>query len=100
MNSIIDRVTSFFAARNAEAYFVGGLVRDRFLGRESESDLDVAFNGDALAVGRDLAAELGGSLVPLSVPRGIVRVVVPGDLPAIVTPKPAAPSIFPALTMA
>ena len=78
MNSIIDRVISFFAARDAEAYFVGGLVRDRFLGRESESDLDVAFNGDALAVGRELADSLGGSLVPLSVPRGIVRVVVPG----------------------
>lgn len=78
MNSIIDRVTSFFAARNAEAYFVGGIVRDRLLGRGSESDLDVAFDGDALAVGRELAAELGGSLVPLSVPRGIVRVVLPG----------------------
>ena len=79
MNSTIDRLASFFAARETDAYLVGGIVRDRFLGRGSEADIDVALEGDALAAGQDLAAELGASLVPLSVPRGILRVVVPGE---------------------
>ena len=79
MNSVIDRLSSFFAARDTDAYLVGGLVRDQFLGRGSEADIDVALKGDALAVGRELADELGASLVPLSVPRGIVRIVLPAE---------------------
>ena len=78
MNSIIDRLASFFDAHETEAFFVGGLVRDRLLGRGPGTDIDLAIKGDALAVGKELAEELGGSLVPLSVPRGIVRLVVGG----------------------
>ncbi len=79
MNSIIDRLASFFDAHETEAFFVGGMVRDRLLGRGPGTDIDLAVKGDALALGKELAEELGGSLVPLSVPRGIVRVVIPGD---------------------
>ena len=80
MNSIIDRLASYFDARDIEVFLVGGLVRDRFMGRGQETDIDLAVKGDALSIGREVADELGGSLVPLSVPRGIVRVVV-GDGP-------------------
>ncbi len=74
--SMIDRLASFFAARNLDAYLVGGVVRDRLLARSSERDIDLAVAGDAVAVARELAVELGGSLAPLSVPRGMMRVVL------------------------
>ncbi len=76
MESVIDRLTSFFAVRKLDAYLVGGVVRDRLLGRPSEKDVDLAVAGDAVAVAQELAAELGGSLAPLSVPRGMMRVVL------------------------
>ena len=76
MNSVIDRLAPFFAVRKLDAYVVGGAVRDRLLGREAERDIDIAVAGDAVAVARELAAELGGSLAPLSVPRGMMRVVL------------------------
>ena len=76
MESIIDRLISFFAARELDAYVVGGAVRDRLLGRPSERDIDLAVAGDAVDISRELAAELGGSLAPLSVPRGMMRVAL------------------------
>ena len=76
MESVIDRLTSFFAARELDAYLVGGAVRDRLLGRPSEGDIDLAVAGDAVDISRELAAELGGSLAPLSVPRGMMRVAL------------------------
>ena len=75
--SLIDRLTAFFAARGLDAYVVGGAVRDRLLRRASGTDVDLAVDGDAVALGRELADELGGSLAPLSVPRGMMRVVLP-----------------------
>ena len=74
--AIIDRLTSFFAVRELDAYVVGGTVRDRLLGRSTEKDIDLAVPGDAVAIARELAAELGGSLAPLSVPRGMMRVAL------------------------
>ncbi len=76
MESIIDRLTSFFALRKLDAYVVGGAVRDRLLGLPSERDIDLAVAGDAVNISQELATELGGSLAPLSVPRGMMRVVL------------------------
>ena len=75
--TLIDRLTAFFAARGLNAYLVGGVVRDRLLGRVSGADVDLAVEGDAVALGRELADELGGSLAPLNVPRGMMRVALP-----------------------
>ena len=75
MESVIDRLTTFFAVRKLDAYVVGGAVRDRLLGRATDKDVDLAVAGDAVAVAQELAVELGGSLAPLSVPRGMMRVV-------------------------
>ena len=74
--AIIDRLTSFFAVRKLDAYVVGGAVRDRLLGRATDRDIDLAVAGDAVAVSQELAVELGGSLAPLSVPRGMMRLVI------------------------
>ena len=56
---------------------MGGTVRDRLMGRDANGDVDLAVRGEAVALGRELAQELGGSLAPLSVPRGMMRVVLP-----------------------
>src|SRR3954451_3288583 len=45
----------------APAWLVGGAVRDLLLGAPS-GDLDVAIEGDALRVARELAARLGGEV--------------------------------------
>ena len=74
---LIDQLAAFFDARGVETHIVGGMVRDRLMGRETEGDVDLAVKGDAVVLGRELADELGGSLAPLSVPRGMMRVVVP-----------------------
>ncbi|CAI8004265.1 CC-adding tRNA nucleotidyltransferase [Geodia barretti] len=77
-STMIDRLIAFFNARDVETHVVGGMVRDRLLGRNSEvGDIDLAIKGDAVALGRELAEELGGSLAPLSVPRGMMRVALP-----------------------
>ncbi len=78
--SMISGLSSFFAARDVETHVVGGLVRDRLMGRENETDIDLAVKGDAVSLGRELADTLGGSLAPLSVPRGMMRVVVSGEI--------------------
>ena len=75
--ALISLLGQFFEAREVEAYVVGGTVRDRLLGRNVERDIDLAVKGDAVALGRELADALGGSLAPLSVPRGMIRVVLP-----------------------
>ena len=52
------------AAHGATAYLVAGLVRDAWLGRAlAHHDIDVAVEGDALAVARALADARGGTLV-------------------------------------
>ena len=77
---MINRLIDFFDARDVErTHIVGGMVRDRLLGRETDGDIDLAVKGDAVALGRELADELGGSLAPLSVPRGMMRVALPVD---------------------
>ena len=50
-------------------------MRDRLMGRDADGDVDLAVRGDAVALGGELAGHLGGALVPLSLPRGMVRVV-------------------------
>lgn len=83
-STVIDRLSAFFDARNVEVYVVGGLVRDRLMGRapsfdKLRTDIDLAVKGDVVTLSRELADELGGSLAPLSVPRGMMRVVAPPD---------------------
>lgn len=59
----------------ADAYLVGGTVRDLLL-RRPVRDLDLATPGDALAAARSLADHLGGHFVPLSEAHHVARVVV------------------------
>ena len=51
--------------------------------RRPSHDVDVAVNGDALGLGRELARRLGGAFVPLDPVRGVARVVCRDDGPTI-----------------
>jgi poly(A) polymerase len=59
------------------AWLVGGAVRDRLLGRPTD-DYDVALDGDARRVARELARATGAHAFALSEAFGVWRVVAPG----------------------
>ena len=75
----MQSLEDFFASREVDVYVVGGTVRDRLLGRNADTDIDLAVRGNAVELGKQLASALGASLAPLSVPRGMMRVVLPDD---------------------
>jgi putative nucleotidyltransferase with HDIG domain len=60
-----------------EAWLVGGAVRDRLLGRDTD-DVDVALSGDLRAHARAIAKATGGAAFQLSGAFGAWRVVGPG----------------------
>lgn len=72
--SLAAVLREFFGSRGVEAYLVGGSIRDALMGRTSH-DVDAAVQGDALALGRDLAQAIGGAFVPMDPERGVARVV-------------------------
>ena len=74
--SLIRRLQAYFAGLGIPAYLVGGYLRDTLLDRPPERDVDIALAADPQSAGRELAAALGGSFVPLSPERGLARVVV------------------------
>ncbi len=60
----------------AEAFLVGGALRDLFLSREPIDDLDLALQSGAMGTAESLAARLGGRYVCLDAERGAGRVVL------------------------
>jgi poly(A) polymerase len=73
---VIDAVREALAGR--DAWIVGGAVRDRLLGRETD-DLDVAVDGDAGEAAKALRAATGAAAFRLSDTFGGWRVVGPGQ---------------------
>lgn len=71
----LDAARAALAGR--EAWLVGGAVRDRLLGRDTD-DLDVAVAGDPRDAARAVARAAGGSAFRLSGSFGAWRVVGPG----------------------
>ena len=76
---LLARLAGFFAARNADAWLVGGAVRDAILGRECH-DIDLAVTGDAEPIGRAVADHLGGTPVPVAA-WNVLRVALPSESP-------------------
>jgi poly(A) polymerase len=64
------------AVAGREAWLVGGAVRDRLLGRQTD-DLDIALADDPRAAARALARATGAAAFQLSGPFGAWRVVAP-----------------------
>jgi tRNA nucleotidyltransferase (CCA-adding enzyme) len=87
----LDALRDVFAAiqvvgeRYEGVYLVGGAVRDLLLG-EPGFDVDVAVEGDGIAFGEALAAELGGRAVPHS-KFGTAVVVHPGGRVDVATAR-------------
>jgi len=69
------RIVDHLAIRGLQGYIVGGFIRDRLLDRETD-DIDIAVRGDALAIARDVATEIGGAFVLLDDVNHIARVVL------------------------
>jgi putative nucleotidyltransferase with HDIG domain len=70
----LDAARAALAGR--EAWLVGGAVRDRLLGRDTD-DVDVALEGDPRAAARAIARATGGAAFELSGAFGAWRVVGP-----------------------
>ena len=62
LRPVFDAVAAL-GERAEGIYLVGGTVRDILLGEEN-FDVDIAVEGDAIALARDLAAALGGRMTP------------------------------------
>lgn len=75
----IEKLAAFFSAQELEVFLVGGVVRHWLMSRPLDRDIDLAVAGDAAVIADGLASALGGTVVPLSLARGMVRVVAPGD---------------------
>ena len=77
--TMIKKLADFFAAQELDVFLVGGFVRNLVLSRPQDRDIDLAVGGDAAAIAADLATVLGGALVPLSLERSMMRIVVPAN---------------------
>jgi len=77
-------LAAFFAAQGVNAWLVGGASRDLARGAVP-ADLDLAVDGDGLALARALADNLGGAFVTLDDERSTGRVVIPAraDAPSL-----------------
>jgi poly(A) polymerase len=73
--ALLRRLTEYFGARGINAYLVGGYVRDFLLGRAT-ADIDIAVQGDARGIARDVAEALSGTFVLLDDENRVGRVVV------------------------
>ncbi len=60
--SVVETLVEIAVRRGEQAYLVGGSVRDLLLGRP-QVDLDIAIEGDAIALARELADMRGGRIV-------------------------------------
>jgi tRNA nucleotidyltransferase/poly(A) polymerase len=70
----------------AEAFLVGGAVRDALRGAAPRRDLDIAVTGDGLDIAERLARRFAdrATLVPLDAKRGCARVVFKDDQPTTI----------------
>ncbi len=71
---LLHQAEVVFAEAEADAYLVGGSLRDALLGLHV-ADLDIAVGGDALTLARTLADRVHGAFVVLDAERGVARVV-------------------------
>jgi len=78
VEALVRGLAHCLALREVSAYLAGGFLRDAILGRPIR-DVDLAVEGDALAIARAVGEELGATYVPLDQERGIARLVFPAQ---------------------
>lgn len=75
---LLERLRAAEAVADAaDAWVVGGSVRDLLAGATAFPDVDIAVAGDTRRAANRLADALGGTLVPLDEDRHILRVATP-----------------------
>ena len=75
ITAILDRASRLLVEQGHQGYIVGGFIRDWLLGRGT-NDIDIAVDGNALDIAREVAKGLGGKFVLLDEINRIARVVV------------------------
>jgi poly(A) polymerase len=78
VEALVRGLAHCLALRGVVAYLAGGSLRDAMLGRQIR-DVDLAVEGDSLAIARAVGKELGATYVPLDQERGIARLVFPAE---------------------
>jgi len=68
-----------------KGFLVGGVVRDRILGRGIGRDIDIAVDGSGLAIARKVADICGGAFVPMDEDLDVGRVVLKDELVGKIT---------------
>ena len=66
ITALLKKIGKLSNSLGYTAFLVGGVVRDIILGVEN-LDLDVVVEGEAIKLGRALAAELGAAIVILGI---------------------------------
>ncbi|MCE2463486.1 MAG: CCA tRNA nucleotidyltransferase, partial [Dehalococcoidia bacterium] len=72
----LQKLNEFFISRSVPAFLVGGYLRDALRGIPSV-DIDIAVQGDALSLAKDIADTLSASYVPLSPSHKVGRIATP-----------------------
>jgi len=75
---ILARLSPVCTVPECKAYLVGGFVRDWLVGRDT-ADLDIAVNGDSLAIAQEAAELVDGRYVMLDEENRVGRVVIAGE---------------------
>jgi len=75
---ILTGLSPICTALECKAYLVGGFVRDWLVGRDTV-DLDIAVNGDSLAIAQEAAELIDGRYVMMDEENRVGRVVVAGE---------------------
>jgi poly(A) polymerase len=70
-----DRISHLLTNHGCHGYIVGGLIRDMLLDRQT-SDIDIAVDGNALNIAKNVAEEFDGKFVVLDRVNNIARVVI------------------------
>ena len=76
--NIQEQVIAFLGDQDADAYLVGGLVRDQLLGRAVKRDIDLAIDGDASGLARMFADQHSGAFYLMDAEHDVARVIL-GD---------------------
>ena len=74
--NILDQVIAFLGDQDADAYLVGGLVRDQLLQRQVQRDIDLAIDGDASELARAFADAHGGAFYLMDAEHNVARVIL------------------------
>lgn len=73
--SLLQKIEEYLAAKNIEAYIVGGFVRDIMLERET-ADIDITVAGDAREIAEGISEILAGRYVLLDDINKVARIIL------------------------